>query len=358
MGEMKPPIRYARTRDGVDIAFTVSGEGEGPPLVCMPPLPFSHAEAGWRVPALRRWYERLGRGCRLVLYDARGTGLSAQASDEFGMPSMVADLEAVLDAVGLERAAIASFFNSGPVGIRFASLYPDRVTHLAMWGGFARGRDVIVLPFSEEAPGLVEPYWRALTEAAARVWCGTAGEEARQLGAYFRECAAPHTAFRAFLAARDYDVTADLAHVQAPTLVLHRRGAEPDTTPVAAALAAGIPGARLELLDGDAAAMFAGDIEPPACAIEAFIGAAPGARAEAAATVDVAAMAQALSAREREVLHLLCSGRSNKEIARTLDLSINTVERHLTNIYRKLGVRSRSEVLARVLNGVTEPPTH
>jgi DNA-binding CsgD family transcriptional regulator len=53
-----------------------------------------------------------------------------------------------------------------------------------------------------------------------------------------------------------------------------------------------------------------------------------------------------LSRREREVLGLLSGGATNKEIAARLVISLNTVERHLANIYTKLGVRGRAEAAA------------
>ena len=49
-----------------------------------------------------------------------------------------------------------------------------------------------------------------------------------------------------------------------------------------------------------------------------------------------------LSARETQVLQLVAQGHSNREIAQSLSLSINTVECHAKNIYRKLAVRSRA----------------
>lgn len=53
-----------------------------------------------------------------------------------------------------------------------------------------------------------------------------------------------------------------------------------------------------------------------------------------------------LSPRERRVLGLLAEGRSNKEIARELDVSANTVKTHLANLYAKLGARRRTEAVA------------
>ena len=49
-----------------------------------------------------------------------------------------------------------------------------------------------------------------------------------------------------------------------------------------------------------------------------------------------------LSPREREVLHLVSHGRSNEEIASGLVLSVRTVERHVANVYCKLGLSGRT----------------
>ncbi len=53
-----------------------------------------------------------------------------------------------------------------------------------------------------------------------------------------------------------------------------------------------------------------------------------------------------LTSREAEILGLLASGRSNKEIAAHLVLSVRTVERHLTGVYRKIGAQRRTEAMA------------
>lgn len=100
---MTRPIRYARTEDGVNIAFTELGGG--PDVICMPPLPFSHIEELWRLPGATRWYERLARSARVILYDARGTGLSdreGKAAVETSLEAMRRDLEAVIAAAAAE----------------------------------------------------------------------------------------------------------------------------------------------------------------------------------------------------------------------------------------------------------------
>jgi DNA-binding CsgD family transcriptional regulator len=54
------------------------------------------------------------------------------------------------------------------------------------------------------------------------------------------------------------------------------------------------------------------------------------------------------SPREREVMHLLLEGKSNKQIALALRIANRTVEYHLGNIYAKLGVSSRTEAVLRL----------
>ena len=62
-----------------------------------------------------------------------------------------------------------------------------------------------------------------------------------------------------------------------------------------------------------------------------------------------------LTEAERRVARLAADGRHNKEIAAELFLSVGTVERHLTNAYRKLGVRSRTELAGRLPKAGDEP---
>ena len=58
-----------------------------------------------------------------------------------------------------------------------------------------------------------------------------------------------------------------------------------------------------------------------------------------------------LTARETEVLDLVCSGMSNPEIADKLCISEHTVKRHLNNTFQKAGVSNRYELISKVLKG-------
>jgi DNA-binding NarL/FixJ family response regulator len=71
--------------------------------------------------------------------------------------------------------------------------------------------------------------------------------------------------------------------------------------------------------------------------------AAPGsAAAETSLPLD-----EPLSERELEVLVLLASGRTNREIARDLFITVGTIKSHTSNIYGKLGAKNRAEALAK-----------
>lgn len=337
---MPPSIRYATTQDGVSVAFATLGEGV--PVVFMPPLPFCHLEAMWAVPGIDSWFGRLSQRAQVALYDARGTGLSDRAAADFSIEAMTADLDAVVERLGWEEFALCGFFNASPAAITYAAQRPERVTELVLWGGFARGTDIYPLPMAAD-PSAAETHWPMLLDTAARTWTAGTGDEAHRVAEYFRACVAPVTAFRAFSAAREYDVRARLGEVQAPALILQRRDAPSQRLDVARGLAAAIADAELQVLPGEAASPFSGDVEAGVRSIEAFLGIEGE---DVPAPPAAVAFGEALTAREVEVLALVARGRANKEIAAALGLSVNTVERHLTNLYPKIGCRSRTEAAA------------
>jgi DNA-binding NarL/FixJ family response regulator len=340
-----PAIRYATTDDGVSIAHIVRGEGL--PIVCMPPVPFSHLEASSRDPGQQRWYARLAERAMVVQYDARGTGMSDRDRGEFGLEAMQRDLDAVVGALELHEFVLAGFFNASPAAIAYTASHPEVVTELVLWGGFARGIDVFPLPFAAPGPGVLDAHWQQLTDAAARSWTAAAGAEARSTAEFFRACVDPQTALRAFSAARDYDVAALLPRMQARTLVLHRRDASAQPLALSRQLASRIAGADLVVLPGEAASPFSGDIEGAVATIERFLGLRDAGGGDEVPSAE--AGVPRLTSREAEILALLAQGSANKEIAAHLGLSVHTVERHLTNLYGKIGVRSRSEATAYAL---------
>ena len=92
---MEPRIHYAKTTDGVSIAFWTMGEGMF--LVRIPRHPISHVELEWQFPEIRRWYERLAGNRMLVRYDGRGSGLSERDVADRSLDALALGQKAVSD---------------------------------------------------------------------------------------------------------------------------------------------------------------------------------------------------------------------------------------------------------------------
>lgn len=63
---------------------------------------------------------------------------------------------------------------------------------------------------------------------------------------------------------------------------------------------------------------------------------------------------QELSIREKEILHYLVKGMTNKEISAASHLTLDTVKTHLRNIFRKLGVKNRSQAISQAIRFLEE----
>ena len=142
---MEPRIQYAKTSDGVSIAFWTLGES-GVPLVQMPVLGYSHVQLEWQIPEWRLWYERLAEKRKLIRYDGRESGLSERRVADFSMDAQVLDLKAVVDRLGLEGFALMGAFTTGPAAIAYAVRHPERVSHLLLWCAWSRGSDYLSSP--------------------------------------------------------------------------------------------------------------------------------------------------------------------------------------------------------------------
>ena len=117
-------VQFATTADGVRIAFVATGTG--PAIVHLPPVPLRHVAREWQLPEDRRWMERLGRGRRLIQYDPRGLGLSSARLGELSIDAAARDLDAVLDAAAVRRAALFACVTSAPSAIAYAARHPER----------------------------------------------------------------------------------------------------------------------------------------------------------------------------------------------------------------------------------------
>jgi pimeloyl-ACP methyl ester carboxylesterase len=254
---MEPSLSYARTTDGVTIAYTLTGQG--PALAWMPPLPLSNVFGQWRVPRFRRAYERLGQQVRLVLYDGRGTGHSQRDVDDLSLEAMLGDLDAVMEHAGIETFSLLGYYYSALTAIAYSARHPDKVTRLILFGGAMRGADSMSPSESQALLTLIERDWDLFVDAAAHAWMGwSVGDEGRLVADAFRTATTPAMARAIIEAARDVDVSTDVGSVAVPALVLHRQG-EPIPVEVSQQLAEALPDGRLLRLEGGTAALFLED---------------------------------------------------------------------------------------------------
>ena len=265
---MDPRIQYAKTADGVSIAYWTLGEGQA--LVEMPALPFSHLQLELQVPLWRAWDERLAERRAHVRYDPRGTGMSDRNVVDFSFEGLLLDLEAVVDRLGLEKFALFGHHYTGAVAVAYAARHPDRVSHLILWCSYARGASFMATPQVKALRALMDQDWETYIETMAHTAVGwSEGEEAHRLAALMRECVTPEVARNL---PSECDVTDLLPNVQAPTLVLQRRGYPLVPVENARELASRIPNAQLALLEGTSGATYLDNMEAVLGAIDEFLG--------------------------------------------------------------------------------------
>src|SRR5712691_4016243 len=364
LGPAGPPIQYARAADGVGIAFWTLGRGT--PLVYLAGGPWSHVEL-WQMPECRHWYERLAQQRMLVRYDVRGTGQSERNVSDFSLEALLLDVEAVVDRLGLGQFALFGAADAGPVAIAYTARHPERVWRLVLWCAWARGAD-IASPRIQAWRGLLQHDWELMTETCAHLALGwSAGEVGRLAAEHLRESMTREGLQAALDAAAEFDTTPLLAGIETPALVLHRREVSWLPVSIARDLASHLRDARLTVLDGESTAPYLGDADAIAQTIGEFVSAPvqPAGLPETSAlnmlrpapmlsAHEVGAMVpipggRELTARETDVVRLLAGGQTNQEIAEELVVSVRTIERHIGNIYGKLGARGRARATAYAL---------
>ena len=266
---MEPRIQYAKTSDGVSIAFWTLGEGM--PLVYLPP-PYTHIQLEWQFPEMRHWYERLAQRRKLIRFDTRGMGLSQRDVPDLSLECLVCDAEAVVDRLGLERFALFGYQHSGPVGVAYAARHPERVSHLILWAAYTEPSEWTASPQLQATRGLLEQDWPTYTETAAHIVMGwSEGEPARRFAGLIREGTTPEMLQAGIRSTLEFDVRALLPQVRTPTLVLHRRQFPFPDVSAARGLAAAMPDSRLALLEGASLAPYLGDVEAVLDAIDEFL---------------------------------------------------------------------------------------
>jgi len=218
---MEPEIRYCTTADGASIAYYTMGEGH--PLVVTSYVIWSHLrlQPSFREYQRSRSGQGLGRGLQVIRLDARGTGLSDRLSLDFSMGARLLDLEAVVERLKLRRFAILGSVHGAPAAIAYAAEHPERVSHLILVDGYARGGSDYLEVLGDRLTR--DDEWERFTLNQAN-WAldFSDSESARRLASRFRESMTPESV-RSFVEAMDaIDVTSHLPRIAAPTLVMYR----------------------------------------------------------------------------------------------------------------------------------------
>jgi pimeloyl-ACP methyl ester carboxylesterase/DNA-binding CsgD family transcriptional regulator len=343
---MQQRIRICTTADGVRIAFGAAGAGA--PLVKAANW-LSHLEHDGESPVWRHWIAELARDHELVRYDARGCGLSDWDVPELSFEAWVRDLEAVVDAAGVGRFALLGLSQGGAIAIAYAARHPERVTHLILHGAFARGvlRRNPTAGQRKEAEMMVELAalgWGKDNPAFRQFFTtlfipdGTP-EQHRWWNRLEQITTSPANAARFMSVLSEIDVTPLAPRVSCPTLVLHSARDARVPFDEGRLIASLIPGARFVPIESRNHVLL--EHEPGwrqwLDEVRAFLPPAPPPRGAFAR----------LTPRQAELVELLAQGLDNAQIAARLAVAEKTVRNHITSIFAKLAIGSRSQAIVR-----------
>jgi pimeloyl-ACP methyl ester carboxylesterase len=326
-----PPVQYVKTSDGYNIAYGVSGEGE--PLIFLP-VSFSHLQLNWQyrlfAPSRLPLMEALAARYRLVQFDSRGQGMSQRnVRNDFVMEDYNIDLEAVVDRLELERFVIFGASGTGHWAVRYAVEHPGRVKAIIL--------DATPISMTTQSASYfrdaAEDNWDFFLLSA--LGPGIPSTESRRFVELMKQISTREDYVMMAKVWTHADIGSFLPLVKTPTLVLHARDYLVLPVEESIKLAAAIPGAQMVLVDGSGL----GDAASVMQALEGFLARLSGHPADEAASAGKGV----LSGREIEVLRLLAAGKSNAQIADDLVISQNTVIRHVSNIFAKIGVANRAE---------------
>jgi pimeloyl-ACP methyl ester carboxylesterase/DNA-binding CsgD family transcriptional regulator len=340
-------IRYVRTGDGVQLAWAEAGMG---PVLIKAANWMTHLDFEWESPVWRHWIHFFSNHFRFVRHDERGCGMTDWNVGDLSFARWVEDLEAVVAAANpQEPFALLGISQGAATCVAYAVKHPERVSHLILYGGYARG------PLRRDDPDKTRLYqaiidltrlgWGKDNPAFRQVFTsrfipGGSDEQLEWFNDLCRKTTSPEIAARLLESRSVIDIVELLGKIQTPTLVLHSR--EDDVVPISEGhiLAAGIPGAQFIELDSKNHVLLETELawERFCDEVLEFSGVKGLSRGEDSAFAS-------LSPREREVLVLITGGFGNAQIAEQLSISEKTVRNHVSNLFDKLGVWTRAQAI-------------
>lgn len=247
---MPLPVSFATTSDGVRIAYTEAGAG--PPLLLVRGW-ITHLERMWAEPSFRQFFEALAKRFRVVRFDARGNGLSERDVDRPELDDFVLDVEAVVDALGLEPCLLWGSCFGGPIAIAYAARHPERVSHLVLEGTYPTWQDQRTNQQRRAAGDLMRMLQSSppmATTAISYVTDPAPGTRHEDRARRLLDSIDPNYLAYLYVLAGRVDVRREVATLEMPTLVLHSRDSQVYPSQGAQLLASAIRGARYVELAG------------------------------------------------------------------------------------------------------------
>jgi pimeloyl-ACP methyl ester carboxylesterase/DNA-binding SARP family transcriptional activator len=249
-------VRFCAAADGAMLAWSRVGDGPGPPLVKAANW-MNHLEFDWDSPIWRHWIAAFAADRRFIRYDERGNGLSDWRAD-LSFDAFVADLEAVIEAAGLDRFDLLGISQGAAVAVAYAVRHPGRVRRMILYGGYAMGwrtrasaeeiaRREAMVTLTREGWGLDNPAFRQMFTSLFIP--GADAEAQRWFNELQRMSTSPDNAVALQQVFAAIDVRPLLDRVAAPTMVAHAQRDAIIPFEAGQRLALGIPGAQFVALD-------------------------------------------------------------------------------------------------------------
>jgi pimeloyl-ACP methyl ester carboxylesterase/DNA-binding CsgD family transcriptional regulator len=338
-------VRFLKASDGVNLAWAESGRG---PVVVKAANWLTHLEYELDSPVWRHWIEFFSDHFRFIRYDERGCGMSEWRCGNLSLEQWTSDLSQVIDAAQPAGPVALLGISQGAAScILYAIAHPERVSHLILYGGYARGAALretedtrvaysAMIDLARVAWGMDNPTFRQVF--TSRFIPGGTQEQLQWWNDLCLKTTNGEIFARLLQARSVVDITSVLDQVRVPTLVLHAQNDQVVAVAEGRMLASAIPGAEFVLLDSANHVLL--EHEP---AWQRFCDAVLSFVKTERKQEDAAF--SALSARERDVLALIAQGLSNTEIAERLAISEKTVRNHASNVFDKLGVWSRAQAI-------------
>ena len=344
-------ISFVTAPDSTRIALARLGSG---PVILKAANWLSHVSLDAQSPIWQHWLKAFSKDHTFVRYDLRGCGLSDRDTPDISFDAWLSDLEAVAATLD-EPFTLLGMSQGCALSIAYALRHPDKIERLVLIGSYAQGTLVraksararletdtlahlVQLGWGKDVPGFNQVFTNLFIPSGTK-------EQHQWWQRLERETTSAEVALRILDVLHEIDVLSDAASLRVPTLIFHARDDARIPFEEGRKLASVIPDAQFVPLDSANHILL--DSEPAwdvfLSSLRAFLPTPP--------TCDLQSPAFGLTKAEAAVVALVAQGMANTDIAAALGKSEKTVRNQMTVALDKVGARTRSELIVKVLSG-------